>query len=192
MSGLAIVDGAALALIDGSRVGRLVDGRAGGLAAATSRSGAEPAAVGVSGPGRCGARERHCAPVLSGRCEAGRGRMEPGREPIGRDRPAWLHAWVVRRADEVVDFLTGQVASVTGRWTARQGVSTRARRPVDSAAAGCPESRSPARAGAPERTGSATARPGRSAACSIRVHSAEDEDVLTVGLNRALARVDTA
>ena len=81
---------------------------------------------------------------------------------------------VVRRAGEVVDVLTGQVASVASRWTARQVVSARARRPVDSAAAGCAESRSPARASSPERTSSAVPRPCRPAACSIRVHSASE------------------
>ncbi|MCY4430411.1 MAG: hypothetical protein OXC11_08475, partial [Rhodospirillales bacterium] len=81
---------------------------------------------------------------------------------------------VVRRADEVVDVLTAQVASVASRWPARQLSRPVRGGPVDSAAAGCPESRAPARAGAPERAGSAAARPGRSAACSIRVHPASE------------------
>ena len=67
LSGLAITDGAVLALIDGSRVGRWVDGRAGGLAVATSRPGAEPAAVCVSGPGRmrCRGAALRARPVCS-------------------------------------------------------------------------------------------------------------------------------
>ena len=67
-----------------------------------------------------------------------------------------------------------RVASVVSRWTARQVVSTRARWPVDNAAAGCPESRSPARARAPDRTNAAAVTPCRPAACSIRVHSASE------------------